>query len=257
VQKANCLSTSVPVVTRSYVKNRLCLCSPSHSRGRHHGQAVLLQGWRRARPQHDVPEPCYSCSDCCVLQHLAQQYHTDLSQEISKGLGCAYWQRYNLRFRAIRTTCRTFKEPEDRDTGMPQVIARARATVTIIARVAGLAVITDFSWIVLRRSLRSTLRRFKVQAQFKSTNSKLHPGRSGVASIPENFKLKTNAKPCQRGKVCCARLPGSCCVRYQRRPMLAEGLMATMLSGDNLTLTAPSFTAVPWFCIRYHVCLKI
>jgi hypothetical protein len=26
VQKANCLSTSVPVVTRSYLKNRLCVC---------------------------------------------------------------------------------------------------------------------------------------------------------------------------------------------------------------------------------------
>jgi hypothetical protein len=38
--------------------------------------------------------------------------------------------------------------------------------------------------------------------------------------------------------------------------MLAEGLMATMLSDDTLTLTAPRSTAEPWFCIRYQVCLK-
>jgi hypothetical protein len=41
-------------------------------------------------------------------------------------------------------------------------------------------------------------------------------------------------------------------------PMLAEGLMATMLSDDTLILTAPrsTGTAEPWFCIRYQVCLK-
>jgi hypothetical protein len=40
-------------------------------------------------------------------------------------------------------------------------------------------------------------------------------------------------------------------------PVLAEGLMATMLSDDTLTtLTAPRSTAEPWFCIRYQVCLK-
>jgi hypothetical protein len=40
--------------------------------------------------------------------------------------------------------------------------------------------------------------------------------------------------------------------------MLAEALMATVFSGDTLTLTAPRSTAEPWFCIRrYQVCLKI
>jgi hypothetical protein len=39
--------------------------------------------------------------------------------------------------------------------------------------------------------------------------------------------------------------------------MLAEGLMATVLSGDTLTLTAPRSTAEFWFCIRFQVCLKI
>jgi hypothetical protein len=60
----------------------------------------------------------------------------------------------------------------------------------------------------------------------------------------------------RQSKVCCARLPGSCCARYQHRLMLAEGLMATMLSDDTLTLTAERSTAEPWFCIRYQVCLK-
>jgi hypothetical protein len=62
-----------------------------------------------------------------------------------------------------------------------------------------------------------------------------------------------------------ARLPGSCslasCARYQHQLMLAEGLVAIVLSvsGDTLTLTAPrsTVTAEPWFCIRYQVCLKI
>jgi hypothetical protein len=32
--------------------------------------------------------------------------------------------------------------------------------------------------------------RFKVQAQFKSTASKIHPGKSGVASIPKEPKAR-------------------------------------------------------------------
>jgi hypothetical protein len=54
------------------------------------------------------------------------------------------------------------------------------------------------------------------------------------------------------GKVCCARLPGSCCFCYQHRLMLAEGLMATVLSGDTptLTVTAPRSSAEPWLCTQ-------
>jgi hypothetical protein len=44
------------------------------------------------------------------------------------------------------------------------------------------------------------------------------------------------------GNACCARLPGSCCARYQHRLMLAVGLMAAVLSGDTLTLTSPRST---------------